>query len=108
MGSQPTNDLPVTVDRTGLRAFCERHHIVRLAVFGSVARGEDRPDSDLDILVVFAPGKTPGFQYFAIEEELSAMFSRRVDMNTPGFLNPRFRDDVVREARDLYESQPPP
>ena len=96
---------PLPVSTPELRAFCARHHIVKLAIFGSVARGEDTPDSDLDILVEFAPGKTPGFAYFAIEEDLARMFGRKVDMNTPGFLNRRFRAEVVREAKVLYEAR---
>jgi predicted nucleotidyltransferase len=93
------------VGASEMRAFCARHHIVKLAIFGSAARGEEGPDSDLDILVEFAPGKTPGFAYFAIEEELTHMFGQKVDMNTPGFLNRRFRAEVVREAKVLYEAR---
>lgn len=87
-----------------LDGFCRRHAIVRLAVFGSVARGEDTPDSDLDILVEFAPGKTPGFAFVTVEDELSQLFRRRVDLNTAGSLNPRFRGEVLQEARVLYEA----
>jgi hypothetical protein len=99
----PSEAVPLQVDEAALRAFGERHHIARLAVFGSVARGEDTPESDLDVPVEFAPEKTPGFRHFAIEREPSLMFGRRVDLNTPGFLSRRFRDEVVREAKVLYE-----
>ncbi|MSP82539.1 MAG: nucleotidyltransferase [Alphaproteobacteria bacterium] len=95
--------MPITFSAPDLRAFCARHHIIKLAVFGSVARGEDTSDSDLDILVEFAPGMTPGLECYAIEEDLAEMFGRSVDLNTPGFLNPRFRDEVLREAKVLYE-----
>lgn len=85
-----------------LAEFCTRHHIRKLAFFGSAIRGEVTPESDLDILVEFEPGHTPGFRFFEIEEELSRLLGRKVDLNTPGFLSRHFRDEVVREARIQY------
>lgn len=82
--------------------FCRRHHITRLALFGSVLRDDFRPDSDIDVLVEFEPGHTPGFAFFGIEEELSAMLGRKVDLNTIGFLSPRFRDRVTAESLVCY------
>jgi uncharacterized protein len=54
--------------------------------------------------VQFEPGATPGFGFFAIQEELSAILGRKVDLNTPGFLSRYFRDEVLREARVLYDA----
>ena len=82
--------------------FCRRHHIRRLAVFGSALHGDQRPDSDLDVLVEFETGHTPGFKFFEIEEELSAILGGKVDLNTPGFLSRYFRDEVLAEAEIRY------
>ena len=82
--------------------FCRRHHIRRLAMFGSALHGDQRPDSDLDVLVEFETGHTPGFKFFDIEEELSTILGRKVDLNTPGFLSRYFRDEVLAEAEIRY------
>ena len=92
------------VDRGALAPLCRRHGIRRLALFGSVLRGDARPDSDVDVLVEFEPGRAPGLRFIAIEDELSHLLGRKVDLKTPGFLSPHFRDRVVREALPLYEA----
>ncbi len=92
------------MDREALAALCRRHGIRRLALFGSVLRGNARPDSDVDVLVEFEPGQTPGLRFIAIEDELSHLLGRKVDLNTPGFLSPHFRDRILREAFPLYEA----
>jgi len=84
-------------------AFCRRHHVRRLAFFGSVLRDDFTADSDLDILVEFDEGHTPGLAFFGMQEELSDLLGRKVDLNTPGFLSRYFRDDVLREAIVAYE-----
>ena len=71
-------------------------------LFGSTARGEATPESDIDVLVEFEPGKTPGFAFFGMQDELSEKLGRPVDLNTPGCLSKYFRDQVVAEARPLY------
>jgi uncharacterized protein len=74
------------------------HYIRKLAVFGSVLHGDARPDSDLDALVEFDPGHVPGLAFFGMEQELSELLGRKVDLNTPQFLSPYFRDEVLAEA----------
>ena len=81
---------------------CQRYHIRRLALFGSVLRGELRTDSDLDVLVEFEDGHTPGFVFFDIEAELSRILQRKVDLNTPEFLSPHFRQQVEGEAEVVF------
>ena|SRR5438067_5048508 len=90
----------LSFDRDALAQLCRRHGIRRLSLFGSVLRGNDRPDSDVDLLVEFEPDRTPGFLGMAqIEEELSALLGeRRVDLRTAQELSRYFRDEVVREA----------
>jgi len=77
--------------------FCRKRYIRRLALFGSILREDFGPNSDVDVLVEFVPGHVPGFDFFAIEEELSAMMGRRVDLNTAQFLSPLFRDKIAYE-----------
>jgi predicted nucleotidyltransferase len=90
--------------RALIAEFCRRHHIRKLAVFGSVLHGDDRPDSDLDVLVEFEPGHVPGFFRLAgMELELSALLGgRKVDLNTPLCLSRYFRDEVLAEAEPVY------
>ena len=92
----------VSIDEEKIAAFCRKHHIRRLALFGSTLRGDATAGSDLDVLVEFEPDHTPGLAFFAIETELSELLGRRVDLNTPGFLSPYFRDQVLAEAEVQY------
>jgi predicted nucleotidyltransferase len=92
----------VYIPKDKLADFCRRHHIRRLALFGSVLRDDFRPDSDVDVLVEFEPGYVPGFDFVAIEDELSEMLARKVDLRTPQDLSHYFREQVVREAKALY------
>ena len=93
----------VSIDRDAVSAFCRRHHITRLALFGSVLRDDFGPDSDVDVLVEFQAGHVPGFNFVSIEREFSALLhGRRVDMVTPKFLNPRIRDQVLSSAEPLF------
>jgi predicted nucleotidyltransferase len=85
-----------------IATFCKRHRIHRLSLFGSVLRSDFRPDGDVDVLVEFEPGHTPGLAFFGMQEELSAILGRTVDLNTPGFLSPHFREEVCRSAEERY------
>ena len=96
----PRIDVPV--DR--IAEFCRRHHILRLSVFGSILRDDFRADSDVDVLVEFAPGATPGFGFIGIQDKLTEILGRRVDLHTPASLSKYFREDVLREAEALYDA----
>lgn len=86
-----------------LAELCRRHGIRRLSLFGSVLRDDFGPDSDVDILVEFEPGRTPGFLGIArIENELSELTGRRADLRTPGDLSRYFRNEVLRTAEVRY------
>lgn len=91
-------------DREALDILCRRHAIRRLSLFGSVLKGTAGPDSDVDLLVEFAPGSAPGLlRLAAIEAAFSALLGgRRVDMRTAPDLSPHFRSDVVRTAALQY------
>ncbi len=92
----------ITVPKERLTAFCKRNHVRRMALFGSVLRDDFRPDSDVDVLVEFEPGHVPGLAFFGMQDELSKLLGRTVDLNTPGFISTYFRDDVLREAQNVY------
>ena len=94
----------ISVDQAILGAFCRRHHIRKLAFFGSVLRDDFRPDSDVDVLVEFEPGHTPGFlRLTAMETELSNLLGGcRIDIRTAEDLSGYFRDDVLASAELQY------
>ncbi len=92
----------IDVPREEVAAFCRRHHIRKLALFGSVLREDFGPGSDVDVLVEFEPGFVPGLEFFAMEAELSKILGRKVDLNTPAFLSEHFRDKVLAEAELAY------
>lgn len=92
----------IAVDRNQLEAFCHRHHIRKLSFFGSVVRDDFGPSSDVDVLVEFESGHVPGLAFFEIQEELSQLLGRRVDLNTPRGLSPYFRERALAEAEIAY------
>ena len=97
-----TNRIKVDLPKEKIADFCRRHHIRKLAVFGSALREDFRPDSDLDVLVEFDLGHTPGLAFFGMEQELSELLGRKVDLNTAHFLSTYFRDKVLAEAEVQY------
>lgn len=92
----------IPVDSQRLADFCRRHHIRRLAFFGSVLRDDFGPDSDVDVLYEFEPGHEPGWAIEAVQEELSRLIGRRVDMVPFKYLNPRLRASILASAEDQY------
>jgi len=92
----------IPIDRIRIAQFCRKHRIRRLSLFGSVLRDDFRSDSDVDVLVEFEPAHVPGLAFFDMETELSEILGRKVDLNTPGFLSPYFRDQVMAEAEVQY------
>ncbi|MBM3947458.1 MAG: nucleotidyltransferase family protein [SAR202 cluster bacterium] len=92
----------IEVPREEIAAFCRRYHIRKLAFFGSVLRDDFTPESDVDVLVEFEPGHTPGLAFFTMQRELSDILGRKVDLNTVNDLSPYFRQEVLGEAEALY------
>ena len=92
----------ILVDQAKIAEFCRKRHIHRLSLFGSVLREDFGPHSDIDVLVEFEPGHIPGLAFFEIERDLSEILGRTVDLNTPGFISPTFRDEVLAEAEVQY------
>ena len=96
------NRYDIHIPGGAVEEFCRRHHIRRLAFFGSILRDDFRPDSDVDVLVEFEPGHSPGLAFFAMEDELSRILGRKVDLNTPQWLSGHFREEVQAEAEVQY------
>ncbi len=95
----------ITIPKEEIAEFCKRHHITKLSLFGSVLRDDFGPDSDIDVLVEFAPkSKITFFDLFRFEEELSGLLGGvKVDMRSPEDLSRFFREDVLRKAEPIYE-----
>jgi hypothetical protein len=91
------------VSRPALDDVCRRYHIRSLAAFGSWARGQARPESDVDLVAEFEPGQTPGFAIMSVEEALRPLFGgRRVDLVTVRGLSPALHARIRAEAVPLY------
>jgi hypothetical protein len=94
----------IDIPEKRIAEFCRRHNIRRLALFGSVLGDDFTSESDVDVLVEFEPGTKIGLKFFALQQELSQILGRKVDLNTRGFLSKYFRDRVMEEAEDYYAS----
>jgi len=93
----------IQIDRERVAEFCRRHHVRRLALFGSVLREDFGPDSDVDVLVEFPPDARAGlFEMARMEDELGEIVGRRVDLRTPAELSRYYRDEVVASAETQY------
>lgn len=86
-----------------LAAFCRRHGIAWLSLYGSILRDDFGPESDIDLLIEFLPDAQPSLlDLGGMQHELCLMLGRQVDLKTPEFLSPRIRERVQREARLQY------
>ncbi|MEW6238919.1 MAG: nucleotidyltransferase family protein [Candidatus Omnitrophota bacterium] len=104
MSSSITLNPVLTIRPEKLSDFCLRNHICKLSLFGSALRGELRPESDIDLLVEFEPGREPGLITLAgMELELMEHLGREVQMLTPGDLSRYFREEVMQTAELQYE-----
>ena len=92
----------IPIDSAKLADFCRRHHIRKLAFFGSVLSDDFRPDSDVDVLYEFEPGHEPGWNIESIADELTQLLGRRVDLVPLKYLNARIRDRVLAGAEFQY------
>ena len=96
----PPTDLPVDLER--LAAVCARYGVTRLEVFGSVSRGDDRPDSDVYILYELGPGARLGWNIEKLADDLAEVLGRPVDLVSRVALHERLRPSVLAEAQVLY------
>jgi len=104
----PGATVPPLIDDRAQRlpAFCRRHGIARVEVFGSVATGEAKPGSDLDLMVAFSPEVHPGLDFFSMQDELEQLLGCKVDLLTrrsvEGGDNPVRRRSILESAREVY------
>ena len=99
VGTKPLREL-VEAHREEIKAIVARHHGRSVAIFGSVARGDERPDSDIDFLVELEPDARP-IEILSIGVELEEALGVKVDVGTPALLRERLRDEVLAEAVPL-------
>lgn len=91
------------LDRTELEELCRRYHVLKLSLFGSAARGEMGPESDIDFLVEFQPDAEIDLVDFAgLMLDLSDLLGRKVDLVTKNALKPLIRESILQEAHLLY------
>ncbi|HYM62379.1 MAG TPA: nucleotidyltransferase family protein, partial [Thermoanaerobaculia bacterium] len=94
--------LAIPVPHAEIAEFCRRWGVRKLSFFGSVVRDDFGPDSDVDVLVEFQEGKTPGLKIISMENELAALLGREVDLVITESLNRWIRGRVLREAVEQY------
>lgn len=90
--------------RDDLENLCRRRRVSKLSGFGSALGDDFGPRSDLDVLVEFEPGRTPGFEFARLQRDLSELFGLQVDLHTYRSLSRHFRDGIVRESRTLFDA----
>ena len=98
-----TLKLPISLPQDKIQTFAVRHHIKKLSLFGSVLRNDFTPQSDVDVLVEFIEGKTPGWEIVTMQDELSTIIGRVIDLRTPAELSRYFREKVNTEAVVIYD-----
>jgi predicted nucleotidyltransferase len=97
-----TLDSGIEIPTERIGDICRRYGVKEMVVFGSAARGDIRPDSDIDIMVELSPDSRLGLDFFRMQEELSQLFGRKVDLGTKRALKPRVRPFALRDARLIY------
>lgn len=94
----------ITFPREHIQAFCQRHHVRRMWVFGSVLRDDFGPESDVDVLVAFEAGaRITLFDMVDMQDELAALLGRDIDLTTPDGLNEYIQADVLAQAQVMYD-----
>jgi DNA polymerase beta domain protein region len=92
------------VDRVRLDALCRRFGVARLDVFGSVARGEAGPGSDVDLLYELAQGRSLGWEIEDLSQDLADLFGRPVDLVSQKALPSLIRGQILKETKPFYRA----
>ena len=97
----------IDIPKEKIAAFCQRNHIRRMALFGSVLRDDFTPESDVDVLVEFEPSQTPGLEFMTMQDELSEIFGQQVDLHTfrgvESSRNWLLREEILSSVEVQYE-----
>jgi predicted nucleotidyltransferase len=96
----------IEIPKEEIADFCRRWNITEVALFGSVLREDFHPDSDIDMLVTFAPGARYSlFDLARMQEELKAMLGREVNLvEKAGLRNPFRRHEILKSLKVVYAS----
>jgi uncharacterized protein len=93
----------IQIPKDSLVSFCRRNHIRKLSLFGSVLRDDFRPDSDIDVLILFEPGHVVGFRIIEMEQELSTILGgHKIDIINEKYINPRLQNHIIESAEVQY------
>ncbi len=92
----------IKVDKRKLVSLCQEYNVTSLKIFGSIARGEEKVNSDIDILVKFE-NPISLLKLIQLEQKLSELFARKVDLVTEQALSPYIRSEILTNAREIYE-----
>ena len=101
--------IPIPIPLDAIAEFCQRNHIRKLSLFGSVLRDDFGPESDVDVLVEFEEGKTPGLGFVSVMDGLTELLGREVDLVTPGSVEPGVTGDRclrLRQSSAVLPQQP--
>jgi len=102
-GDMHSGEPRIKISKSWVESFCKSHHIIKLALFGSVLTNHFSSTSDVDILVEFDPEHVPGlFSIVEMKEELSRNIGREVDLRTPEDISKLFRKEVIQQSYLLY------
>lgn len=101
--------LALAIDHERLASLCRQYHVAKLELFGSRAKGTARPDSDVDLLVTFEEGKTPGLGFFGLALDLESLFGHPVDLLTRSSVerspNPIKRQSILATTESIYDDR---
>jgi uncharacterized protein len=92
-------------DTSGLIGVCRKNAVTAVGVFGSMARGEATPESDIDLIVEFGERKSL-LDLVKLERELSTTLGRKVDLLTKDAISPYLRERILGEVQTIYETDP--
>jgi predicted nucleotidyltransferase len=98
----PVRQTNLLIPYPAIDEFCRNNGIRSLSLFGSVLRQDFSASSDVDILVEFEPGQTPGLEFFGMQRELSRILGRQVDLRTPADLSPHIRAQVIEASEPCF------
>lgn len=93
----------IPIPYEAVAAFCQKYHIVKMWLFGSVLRDDFMEHSDIHVLVEFDPNHIPGWEYFSLSDELGTILGRKVDLGTHKSLKAHIKERIAQTAQVIYE-----
>lgn len=94
----------IAFSKSKIKTFCQKYHVKKFSFFGSVLTDRFGPESDIDVLVEFDPNAHPTYLLLVdMEDDLTQLFGRRTDVRTPNEISKYYRNQVLSEAKPVYE-----